>query len=222
MASDLANNGDRLDSKDLGVELEAGLSIMSDKQAALTVERFIDPTASNKQLCDRAGYSPNTQNHKDIVKRAEGAASKKIASALARHGLDGDKLAVVIKDALTANTKRPFCTKGGDIIYAEEQPDHKTRLMAAKFLSVLNEMMPAQKHKLELGGTITAEPSVYKVSLPERKARVLRAREVRVRYPEHDPTGQPSEGDRDIRERTERLFAEKLVKKFYEHKVPIE
>ena len=71
-------------------------------------------------------------------------------------------------------------------------------------------------------GRITGQVDLYKVSLPERSARVFRAREVRVRYPEHDPTGQPSEGDRDIRERTERLFAEKLVKKFYQHKVPIE
>ncbi|HUS92839.1 MAG TPA: hypothetical protein VM695_13355 [Phycisphaerae bacterium] len=71
-------------------------------------------------------------------------------------------------------------------------------------------------------GRITAQAGLYKTLLPERKARVWSAREVRVRFPEHDPTGEPSESDRVIRETTERLFADKLAKKFYDHKVPIE
>ena len=71
-------------------------------------------------------------------------------------------------------------------------------------------------------GRITAEPSVYKVSLPERQARVWRGETIRVVYPEHDPAGQLRENDRAIRVKTEHLFADRLVKKFYDHKVPIE
>jgi len=71
-------------------------------------------------------------------------------------------------------------------------------------------------------GRITAQASLYKVALPERKARVWKGQDIKVRYPETDPTGEPRESDRVIREMTERLFAEDLVKKFYDHKVPIE
>jgi hypothetical protein len=70
-------------------------------------------------------------------------------------------------------------------------------------------------------GRITAQASLYKVGLPERASRVWQDRDIRVLYPEHDPTGQPRENDREIRAETERLVAEKLSQKFYDHKVPI-
>lgn len=71
-------------------------------------------------------------------------------------------------------------------------------------------------------GRITAECSVYRVSLPEREARVWGGQTVRVVHPEHDPTGLLRENDRAIRDVTEHLFAERLVKRFYDHKVAIE
>jgi hypothetical protein len=70
-------------------------------------------------------------------------------------------------------------------------------------------------------GRITAQVSLYKVGMPERTARVWQDKDVRVVYPEHDVTGQPQENDRVIREKTEADFAEKLGKKFYDHKAPI-
>ncbi|MCK4603040.1 MAG: hypothetical protein KAU28_11275 [Phycisphaerae bacterium] len=69
-------------------------------------------------------------------------------------------------------------------------------------------------------GRIIAESSVYKTSLPERQARVWVGEEIRVTHPPHAPTSLLSENDREIRYLTERLFAEKLVKNFYKHKVP--
>ena len=44
MAQDVAEDG-RFDDKDFGSALEAGLSQLTEKQAALTVERLQDPTA---------------------------------------------------------------------------------------------------------------------------------------------------------------------------------
>lgn len=71
-------------------------------------------------------------------------------------------------------------------------------------------------------GRITAQVGVYDVSLPERKARAWRGRDIRVVHPKHDPTGSLGESDRAIRDKTERIFADLLAKKFYDHKVPIE
>lgn len=70
-------------------------------------------------------------------------------------------------------------------------------------------------------GRIVAQASLYKAGTPERTARVWQNKDVRVIYPEHDPTGQPQENDRVIRLKTEAEFAEKLGKKFYDHKAPI-
>jgi hypothetical protein len=70
-------------------------------------------------------------------------------------------------------------------------------------------------------GRITAQAGLYKVGLPERTARVWQDKDIRVLYPEHDPTGQPQENDREMRVKTEATFAEKLSKKFYDHKAPI-
>jgi len=67
-------------------------------------------------------------------------------------------------------------------------------------------------------GHIEAEASVWDVSLPERQARLWYGRGLTATYPE-DPIGKMTEDDREIRYRTERIFAEKLVKNFYEHKV---
>jgi hypothetical protein len=71
-------------------------------------------------------------------------------------------------------------------------------------------------------GRINAQASLYKTSLDERKARLWRGKAIRVVYPEHDPTGLLRENDRSVRDKTEAIFADKLAKRFYDHKVPIE
>jgi len=111
-------------------------------------------------------------------------------------------------------------------IYWDEMP--KTQLGKALgadfilFISLL-EFSTREPGSLNLyRGRITAQVGLFKTALAERQARVWYAREVRVRYPENDPTGELSESDRKIRERTEQKFADKLAKKFYDHEVPIE
>ena len=71
-------------------------------------------------------------------------------------------------------------------------------------------------------GRITAQAAVYDAALPERKAKVWNWDNIKVVYPEHDPTGQMRDSDAAIRFRTQQIFAEMLAKKFYDHKVPIE
>ncbi len=67
-------------------------------------------------------------------------------------------------------------------------------------------------------GRVTCEPSVYDMSKPPREARVYKFEKIRILYPEHEPSGMINENDRQIRLKTEGLFAEKLAWKFYKHK----
>jgi hypothetical protein len=66
-------------------------------------------------------------------------------------------------------------------------------------------------------GRATCEPSVYDMSKPPREARVYKSEKVRVQYPEHEPTTTLSENDRKVRTETEKLFAERVAWKFYDH-----
>jgi len=71
-------------------------------------------------------------------------------------------------------------------------------------------------------GRIHAELSIYDTAKAERGARIWRAEDLKVLYPEHTPTGELRESDSAIRDSTERTFADRLAKKFYKHKVPTE
>ena len=71
-----------------------------------------------------------------------------------------------------------------------------------------------------LRGRILAEADLYKTSLPERDARVWREAELGVIFPADRPIGILGQNDSNVRLRTELLFAEKLVKKFYAHRAP--
>jgi len=66
-------------------------------------------------------------------------------------------------------------------------------------------------------GRATCEPSVYDTSKPPREARVYKGDKIRVQYPEHEPSGMANENDRQIRIRTEAIFAERVAWKFYDH-----
>lgn len=68
-------------------------------------------------------------------------------------------------------------------------------------------------------GRITAEASVWDTSLPECDARKWYAGDLRVVYPENTHVGELEQSDVKIRYWTEKLFAEKLVRRFYDHKV---
>ncbi len=68
-------------------------------------------------------------------------------------------------------------------------------------------------------GRITAQVGLYQADLPEQSARVWRCDRLAVVYPLEDPVGLLGEDDRVIRGTVERMFADALVKKFYDHKV---
>ncbi len=67
-------------------------------------------------------------------------------------------------------------------------------------------------------GRATCEPSVYDVTKPPRDSRVRKFDKIKIVHPEHEPAGTLNENDRQIRLKTEALFADKLAKKFYDHK----
>jgi hypothetical protein len=71
-------------------------------------------------------------------------------------------------------------------------------------------------------GRITAESSLYRAGEPESNGRVWHEPEIRVTFPEDAPAGHLGESDAPIRYQTHKLLADKLVKNFYQHEVPLE
>lgn len=67
-------------------------------------------------------------------------------------------------------------------------------------------------------GRITAECSLYQAGMSDQEGRVWHCDRLAVLYPEAAPAGVPGESDRSVREEAERLLADALVKKFYDHK----
>jgi len=70
-------------------------------------------------------------------------------------------------------------------------------------------------------GRVTCEPSVHDASRPAGDSRVHKFDKIRIVYPENEPAGLSTENDREIRKKTESLFAEQLAWKFYDHKEEI-
>lgn len=68
-------------------------------------------------------------------------------------------------------------------------------------------------------GRIAADVALYNTALDERKACEWRSPDIRVQFPTGGP-GKLKGHEPDIRYRTEKLFADKLAKKFYTHKAP--
>lgn len=71
-------------------------------------------------------------------------------------------------------------------------------------------------------GRIAAECSVYRAGMSDNEGRAWRCDRIAVAYPKADPSGVPGDSDRTVREAAEQMLADALVKKFYDHKVPIE
>ena len=58
------------------------------------------------------------------------------------------------------------------------------------------------------------------MSQDERRGRVWDCTDLSVVYPSNSPAGQIDLDDRRIRQETATIFADRLAKKFYKHKVP--
>jgi hypothetical protein len=71
-------------------------------------------------------------------------------------------------------------------------------------------------------GKIAGQNSLYQTDRPEKEARVWRGDDISVVYPPNAPGGIPMDSDRAIRQATDELYAQALVKKFYKHKAPKE
>jgi hypothetical protein len=71
-------------------------------------------------------------------------------------------------------------------------------------------------------GRITAQCGLYEAGKSDEEGRVWSCDRIAVVYPEAAPVGVPGESGRSVREAAERLWADALVKKFYEHKEPVE
>jgi hypothetical protein len=69
-------------------------------------------------------------------------------------------------------------------------------------------------------GRISAEAAVYSEDSPD--VPLWRTDMIRVVYPETAPVGVPARDDYATRVNAERIFADKLVRKFYKHKIPRE
>ncbi len=68
-------------------------------------------------------------------------------------------------------------------------------------------------------GELIADVALHKVDLPERGSRVWGPDRFHVSFPENAPGGRPAEDDRLVAVETRRRFADRLTKKFYDHKV---
>jgi len=66
-------------------------------------------------------------------------------------------------------------------------------------------------------GRVTCQPTVHDVSKPLRQSRVHEFEKIRVVYPEHEPAGLATDNDRQIRAKTEQIFADRVAWKFYDH-----
>jgi len=72
-------------------------------------------------------------------------------------------------------------------------------------------------------GRIRAEACLYSAAGPRAGSiggAAWRSEMISVTYPPESPLGIPADDDRNIRLATARLFADKLVKNFYDHKMP--
>lgn len=83
----------------------------------------------------------------------------------------------------------------------------------------LVEFATVEKGYLDLiRGRITAEASLYKVDLPERKACLWREKDIRVVFPDR-PTARIGNNEEIFRLAAMRRFVRILVRNFYAHKV---
>lgn len=126
-----------------------------------------------------------------------------------------------VKDATAVNPQRIVLYQRENIDWNAMDKTELGKLFDADYVLFIS-LLEYSTH--EVGsvnlyrGRITAEVSLWETDLPEKEARVWRESTLGVLFPEKDPVGQLGYSDRQMRAVTERLFAEKLVRKFYKHK----
>ena len=86
------------------------------------------------------------------IKAGQEARRATIAGAAAR-GITIDKVLLRLKQSLNAKQTK-FFIHNGFIKETPKRTDHRTRLDAAKFIANLLDMVPSQKHDVEVGGSL--------------------------------------------------------------------
>jgi hypothetical protein len=136
-----------------------------------------------------------------------------------------EQLAKNVKDVNVIDPRRVVKYQDGNIYWDELDKTQLGKAFGADFVLFISVVEYSTREPGSLNlyrGRITAQVSLYKTSLPEREARIWRESSIRVVHPKHDPTSLLRESDRSVRDKTEAIFADKLAKKFYDHKVDAE
>jgi len=136
-----------------------------------------------------------------------------------------EELARNVKKLNVIDPRRVVRYQDGNIYWEEMDKTQLGKAFGADYILFLSLVEYGTREPGSLNlyrGRINAQVSLYDVSMPERDARVWQARSLRAVYPEHSPAGVLRESDGAVRDKVERLFADKLAKKFYDHKVRIE
>ncbi|MGA2266087.1 MAG: hypothetical protein ABSH10_06610 [Phycisphaerae bacterium] len=71
-------------------------------------------------------------------------------------------------------------------------------------------------------GRITAQAALYRAGQSDSQGCAWRCDRLSVIYPKNNPIGVSADSDRQVRGAVEKEFADALVKKFYDHKEPVE
>jgi hypothetical protein len=102
-------------------------------------------------------------------------------------------------------------------------PGRLARPLGADYVLLVNlhEFTTREPGSVHLArGRITADAALYDDEGPGCLEPLWRSGRIGVVFPEETPVGVPARSDAVVRAETERLFAVKLVRHFYEHEVP--
>ena len=145
------------------------------------------------------------------------------------HDVVSAELKKHVKDARVVDVRRVMRYQDENPRWDAEPPEKLCKVFDcdAVLLIALEEFSTRERGSIHLArGRIRAGASVY---VPDRRAAggqkggcAWRSGTVNVVYPPKSPLGLPAGNDRPLRIRTEWIFAERLVKSFYKHKVPKE
>jgi hypothetical protein len=112
----------------------------------------------------KSGTEPNPE----LGKQAADYARQQTLKSLKRYKVSTGRVSKRLSEALDATEVKVFHDKGGEIIYSKPLIAHGPRLKAIEIASALLEMKPAEKHDVNVQGTL-------KVSAEDKFAELLTA-----------------------------------------------
>jgi hypothetical protein len=169
------------------IDAAVELASLTPKQKALAKEMLTNPGATALEQVKRAGYAVTEKAKPQQLKKE---LAGRLAATLREFGIFEDDLAKVASDGLHATHVRilqiPVRNSEGDIIGQRieyhEIPDYPTRLATFKILCQLGDYFPAKKIKVDGHLDVTSFADVDPKILEERKAELLRRKEIEAEY----------------------------------------